>query len=106
MNDMKIKVLSVVCAVLALSSCRKANDSVQPNGAQPNVASAAKSAKPFSGTITYHATTDFDLGCTYGQTIPAGNYAGSGNLSHLGATTSKFEPCIVPMFSGNNVIGL
>jgi hypothetical protein len=103
--NMKIKLLSIICLALAIGSCRKANNDMQ-TGDKPNVAAAAKTARPFSGTMTYHFTTDFDLACTHPSTIPAGNYLGAGNLSHLGATTSKFEPCIVPLFSGNNVIGL
>jgi hypothetical protein len=103
---MKIKFLSIICMVLAISSCRKANNNVQTSN-QPNASSAAKATeRPFSGSMSYHFTTDFDLACNYNQSIPAGNYIGSGNLSHLGASTSKFEPCIVPIFSGNNVIGL
>lgn len=102
---MKIKLLAILCLALAAGSCRKAKTDAQTNN-KPDVSSVAKTSRPFSGSMTYHFTTDFDLACTHPETIPAGNYNGSGNLSHLGATTSRFEPCIVPMFSGNAVIGL
>lgn len=64
--------------------------------------------KEIKGSLTYNASTAFDMTCYACDegTFSGGNYAGSGNLSHLGNTSSQTKACVSFIFSGENVIGV
>lgn len=62
--------------------------------------------KELKGSMIYHYTESFDLPCNCGIFSSAGNYYGTGKLSHLGNSTSKIKPCISMIFSGSTPIGV
>lgn len=107
---MKKQLFAVLASAALFSACsKKSNDIVPSNTETVSTTAQAKSKKcsvPFTGYINYHTTTAFNLNCTPSSgSFPAGNYDGSGNLSHMGITTSKLEPCVTPLFAGTTQIG-
>jgi hypothetical protein len=110
---MKKQLLLFVSAALIFSSCSKSNSNnavPDPNttsatngSTQPKV--AGRGAKEFSGSLAYSFTTAFDLPCTFGSFTPVGNLYGTGTISHLGLSSSKIKPCVIPIFSGGTQIG-
>ncbi|MES2702051.1 MAG: hypothetical protein V4649_05400 [Bacteroidota bacterium] len=104
---MKKSLLTLMSAAVLFASCSK-NDNKENGtvcGVRPTQTAAAKSAQPFTGQITYHFTMDYDLPCDCGSYYPAGNFYGTGNLTHLGASSSRIKPCLSPIFSGTTQIG-
>src|SRR4051812_23104638 len=103
---MRKQLLLGVGSIMLLFSCSKDNNttlSVTPGEQQHKVAGRTSSA--FTGSMSYHFTTDYDLPCECGSYYVVGNLYGTGNMSHMGATTSKIKPCVSPLFSGDNHIG-
>lgn len=107
---MKKQLLAVLASAALFSACSKRSNDVTPSSETVSTTAQAKSSKkcsvPLTGYINYHATTAFNLNCTPSAgSFPAGNYAGTGNLSHFGLASSKLEPCITPLMSGTTQIG-
>ncbi len=90
--------------VLLASSCRK-TENVVPSGASADIAATAKQSRPISGNMYYQFASDYDLPCDCGSNFPAGNFYGSGTMTHLGNANSKIKPCVSPIFSGTTQIG-
>jgi hypothetical protein len=102
---MKKQVLFLFVGAMIFSSCSKRNDQLTTdNVSMPKVA-AAKASVPFTGSVTYHYTPDYDLPCDCGTYYPAGNFYGTGNFTHLGLSSSRIKPCLSPLFSGGTHIG-
>lgn len=105
-------------AAIVLASCSKNANELLPS----NTLSASETeegalkkddcgdndndGKPFKGSLIYHYTESFNLPCSCGTLTDAGNYYGTGNLTHLGKSTSKIKPCISLIFSGSTPIGV
>ncbi|MBS1773048.1 MAG: hypothetical protein JST82_09305 [Bacteroidetes bacterium] len=112
---MKSRLLLIAAAVMIIASCRKSNESpiqsVQNAGTETETPAVSTSkstkdcGKPFHGEMIYYFTNDFNLPCNCGTATPVGNLFGTGNLSHLGLSTSKIKPCSVPIMVGTNYIG-
>lgn len=100
---MKKMLLFLLSGALMVTACNKGTKEDISNSAV--VKTVGKQARPFTGSITYHFATDFDLPCDCGAYYPAGSFYGTGNLSHLGMSSSKIKPCLSPLFSGTEHIG-
>jgi hypothetical protein len=108
---MKKQLLLIACAASLILSCSKTKNetlAANPLAANSSVRSAARAANPFTGSITYQFSTEFDLPCDCGSFYPGGNFFGTGNFSHLGLSTSKIKPCLSPVIvdgvqTGNHV---
>jgi hypothetical protein len=62
--------------------------------------------RPISGSIDYLGGADIDLTCDCPDGTVIGNYfLGTGNITHLGNSTSESIPCIELIISEGNVIG-
>jgi hypothetical protein len=105
---MKNQLVLLSAAILFITSCSKTNNnSVVPVANQSTMPkAAARASNPLSGSIHYTYTTSFDLPCDCGTTAaPAGNYSGTGILTHLGLSSTKIKPCLSPLYSGTTLIG-
>jgi hypothetical protein len=109
------KLLTIMSAAFLLASCSKSANEVLPTdaiSASETEEGALKkdcnddNGKPFKGSLVYHYTESFNLPCNCGSFADAGNYFGTGNLTHLGNSTSKIKPCIALIFSGSAPIGV
>jgi len=108
---MKKQLLFIAGAALLFSACSKSGS----NNVVPGTSSAASTAKvaakrgdegkALSGSLNYAFTDAFDMPCVFGSYTPVGNLYGSGTLTHLGLSTSKIKPCVVPIFLGGAQIG-
>ena len=104
---MKNKLLLLVGVVLLFTACSKESELTgNKDVALSTVEKKAKKGRPLKGAMTYNITTEFDLPCDCGDQASAGNFYGTGKLSHLGKTTSQLEPCVSPILSGQQLIGL
>ena len=101
---MKYSMVLIALTVLSFSACRK-ETGVQPAGVTSETVPALmkKGPKPFKGTMVYEPTTTFNLPCNCGSFIDFGTLTGTGNLTHLGLTTSDIKPCIVFTATGFHV---
>src|ERR1700752_126036 len=86
-KTMKANLILIISAVVIFASCSKTEQSI-PGNALKN-STELRQASPITGTMVYHATTDFDLGCDCAPYFPTDNYFATGTLTHLGLTTSK-----------------
>jgi hypothetical protein len=102
---MKNQILLLSVALLFITSCSKTNDKTLVQSQVNTPRSAGKAARTISGSIHYTYTTDFDLPCDCGAQVSAGNYVGTGTLTHLGMSSSKIKPCLSPLYSGASMIG-
>jgi hypothetical protein len=105
---MKKQLLLIACAASLIASCSKPkNEKFPVNEAATTTAAnaAARSASPFTGSITYHFSTAFDLPCDCGAFYPGGNFEGTGNFSHLGASSSRIKPCLAPIIVEGAQVG-
>lgn len=104
---MKRVLLMVAAAGMLFASCSKDNNSAIKSITADEAALAKKGpqARPFSGSLTYEFSMTENLPCNCGTYAPAGTLAGSGNMSHLGKTTSLIKPCVAPIIQGGQFIG-
>lgn len=103
---MKKQFLLLLAATIVISSCRK-EDSFAPTNASNGLESVAKTSntRAVSGSMYYQADATNSLSCNCGSFFPVGTFSGSGNLTHLGSSTSKIKPCVAPLYSGSSQIG-
>lgn len=95
----------MLAGVLVLfASCSKESTEVVPT---VNAESTAKKnqARPFTGSMTYYFAPGADLPCDCGDFFPVGTFQGSGNLSHLGNSTSMIKPCVAPIIEDGQYVG-
>jgi hypothetical protein len=111
---MKNQLLLLGFFFVFITACSKKNDPaatapVNNNATTTNQGNhpkfAGKSDNTISGSIHYTFTTSFDLPCDCGTYTSAGNFYGTGILTHLGLSTSKIKPCLSPIYSGPVQIG-
>lgn len=103
---MQNKLLLMVFAVIFLASCSKENDSIPTiTSEQEAMMKKGPQARPFSGQMSYSFAPTENLPCDCGDYYPVGTFSGTGNLSHLGMTTSLIKPCVAPIFQDGNYIG-
>jgi len=104
---MKLRLFSLFLVAITIASCSKSKDNVlTTSSTEASKFGAGKSVgKPFSGSILYHFSSAFDLSCNCQTYYPAGNFYGTGNLTHLGLSSSKIKPCVAPIYSGGVYIG-
>jgi hypothetical protein len=104
---MKKELLVIASAVLMLSSCSKTENSLplstdqlstSTSNTTPAKENTYRKASPFQGSINYSFNASYDLPCDCGPYYPVGTFSGSGNLSHLGKSTSNIKPCVSPIF--------
>lgn len=118
-------VLSVFAASLLFASCAKDTQTqpATPVATQSSIDEMSKKdkhnwdddddrdcnrcddGKKLKGSMTFHISETYDLPCNCGQFQSAGTYSGSGNISHMGNTTSDIKPCIAPIFQGTALVG-
>jgi len=100
---MNIRALSILSLAVVLVSCSKSNPDLvtsnQPSSTNQTLSGARMTGSPFKGSISYTATSEYDLPCDCGSYFSVGTYAGSGTLTHLGLSTSDIKPCVSPIFS-------
>lgn len=101
---MRKQFLLLLCATIVISSCRK-EENFAPASAPSDIESIAKQAKSISGSMYYHFDAENDLTCDCGSFFPAGTFSGSGNLTHMGLSTSQIKPCVSPLYSGSTQVG-
>lgn len=100
---MKKTLLFLMSGALLVTACTKGtNENTSKNAV---VKTAARQASPFTGSITYHFAPDIDLPCDCGSYYPAGNFYGTGNLNHLGMSSSKIKPCLSPIITDAGHVG-
>ena len=104
---MKNKLLLMALATLLIASCSKESNTTIPviSENQASMAKKGPQARPFTGSMTYNFAADENLPCDCGDFFPIGTYSGTGNLSHLGKTTSLIKPCVGPLLENGNLVG-
>ena len=102
---MKNKLILVACAAIMLASCSKSNDSIVPVVNTEDLAKKGPKSRPFSGSMSYSFAPNQNLPCNCGDFFPVGTFSGSGNLSHMGKSSSLIKPCVKPIIQDGNYIG-
>ncbi len=103
---MNNKLLMVALAAILLASCSKNNDSlVSSVTVDESVAKKGPQSRPFSGSMSYTFAPNQNLPCDCGDYFPIGTFSGTGNLSHLGNSSSLIKPCVAPIFQDGQYIG-
>lgn len=104
---MKNKLLLMAFAALFLASCSKESNTTTSaiSTDQASLAKQGPQARPFTGSMTYNFAPNENLPCDCGDFFPIGTFSGTGNLSHLGKTTSLIKPCVGPLLQDGNLIG-
>lgn len=98
------KLLFVALGALLIASCSKDGSDIA--NVEPDAGSLAKTqGRPFTGSMSYNANMNADLPCNCGDFAPVGTFDGTGNLSHLGKTTSMIKPCVAPLIQDGNYVG-
>jgi hypothetical protein len=106
-NNMKrrIQVVAILGMAIIAASCSKSNNETVPmsvQGTTPSKSVAMKTtgAKPFKGSMTMQPDGGSPL-CSCAAGVPVvGTLSGSGNITHLGLTTTTIQPCVVPQANG------
>jgi len=95
----------MLCVATFISSCTKDESTVLKPTSSPGTATSQstsrKAGKPFTGEINYSFNAGFNMPCDCGPYYPVGTFSGSGNLSHLGLSTSDIKPCVSPVFNSD-----
>ena len=104
----RIQVVVIVGMAIIAASCSKNNNesipmSVEGKAPSKSVAMKTSATKPFKGSMTMQPDGGSPL-CSCAEGVPiVGTLSGSGNITHLGLTTTTIQPCVVPVPTGFEV---
>ena len=103
---MKTNFLLLALAATMFASCGKTNDDLQPNNASEQVM-LKRAANPLSGILLLHRNDALTMDCSCGPYL-RGVFEGVGDMSHMGASTTRTQVCYAPIWSagpGSTILG-